>query len=221
MNKLLTGSGLVLLWLTSNAVAQEIGRIKREIPNQVGVYEMSGSTTNISSSDIVTILRNGKRLGEATVTKVSPTSLILSLKGNFPVSTNDVVEFSRKASPTANSAADGFIEIGSEGNGALSHTFYLDSQQVTKLDKNSCRVRVKVGAKSKVYTADPVLNSSFFLWLDIYRDGTFQEANEIVSTAYIKDTGEPQIGPWKERRRIERGSWQATLYKTLFPDEKT
>lgn len=206
--------------ILTQTFAQQFGAIKRELVEQVGVYEVVGDFQGIKISDIVGISHQGKKLGEATVVKISTSSILVSLKGVFSVSINDRVEFARTSTPVSSSSNDDFMEIGTEGNGALSFTFFLYNT-IKKIDDDTFRVRIKVRSKSTVYAGDPALNSTYFLWLSICRDGTFDEANEVVSNAYIKDTGEPQIGPWKGRRRIPRATWQATLYKIVFPDERT
>lgn len=206
--------------MSTLALAQELGSIKRELVDQVGVYEVVGNSQNLKVSDIVAVSRKGKKLGEATVVKISNGSFTVSLRGIFSVSVNDSVEFARPSSSVGASSGDDFVEIGTEGDGALSFT-YLLYKTIKQIDDNTFRVRIKVRSKSKVYVGDPVLNSTYFLWLTIYRDGTYDEANEVVSNDYIKDTGEPKIGPWKGRSRIARASWRAILYRTIFPDERT
>ena len=82
-------SFLLISSMSTLALAQELGSIKRELVDQVGVYEVVGNSQNLKVSDIVAVSRKGKKLGEATVVKISNGSFTVSLRGIFSVSVND------------------------------------------------------------------------------------------------------------------------------------
>lgn len=90
--------------LTLTAGAQVQGSIGREIPDQVGVYEvrLSGEGKPLKVSDIITVSHGGQQIGEATVLSVNGSaSCIVSLRGDFKVIAGDTVQYARSASQVA------------------------------------------------------------------------------------------------------------------------
>ena len=94
----------LLAALTLTATAQVRGAIGREIPDQVGVYEvrLSGEGQALKVSDIITVSHGGQPIGEATVLSVNGlASCLVSLRGDFKVSAGDSVQYARSASQVA------------------------------------------------------------------------------------------------------------------------
>ena len=72
-----------------------VGTVEAEVPDQVAVYRCRpGPMTGLKPGDVVSLVRAGTPLGEATVLRVSP-ELRISLKGLFECAPGDLLVFSR------------------------------------------------------------------------------------------------------------------------------
>lgn len=87
---------LVATLLALPAQAQHLGTIGKEVPGQIGVYEVRlEAGAALKRGDIVSIDHGGKRAGEAAVLSVESTSAQVTLRGVFDVSPGDPVAFAR------------------------------------------------------------------------------------------------------------------------------
>ncbi len=102
---------VLLLWLflATSGLAQELGVVGPELPSQIGVFSLKLLPgASVKPGDIVSVQRDGAKLGEATVLRVDgPESAVISLKGVFATRAGDRVEFARSAvapAPTASTS---------------------------------------------------------------------------------------------------------------------
>lgn len=94
------------------AQAQELGKVLREVPDQICVYVVSrAGNTELKKGDIVTV-HSSPEEGEAWVMSVSPDSFEISLKGVFDVAVGDEVSFSRAANKPTGDWGQGGADAG-------------------------------------------------------------------------------------------------------------
>lgn len=93
---------LMLLLLLARAglalpMGAVVGKVESEVPGQVAVFQCQpGPMVGLKPGDVVSLVRSGAKLGEATVLRAAP-DLVISLKGVFECAPGDLVVYLRRA----------------------------------------------------------------------------------------------------------------------------
>lgn len=197
---------------------QSQGAIVREDKSQVGVFEVRGSG-ELKRYDIVSVSRNGKVLGEATVTQVGSGSCKVSLKGNYNVQSGDSISFARHMGTVK--PPDEWELIASETFMGTVFSKYLETASVKQIDKDTFNCNVRTTTKDpQDKRGDRVSNYKYA----IFRDGTYREFEYRVygegtvagSTTSLRETGSVSD---RHPHNIIKTDWVARLYYRFFPEE--
>jgi hypothetical protein len=73
-----------------------LGNISKESNEGVDNYEIQVKVTGLNLGDIVEVSHDAKVIGEATIIKLTPDSITISLKGSFVATIGDKVVFARR-----------------------------------------------------------------------------------------------------------------------------
>ena len=98
--------------------------LSKEIPAQVGVFSVTLLPgANLKPGDIVSVLRDGSKLGEATVLRLDASgNAYISLKGVFDAQPGDRVDFARSAAVPAPAPSPSATTAASSGKLVYTHT---------------------------------------------------------------------------------------------------
>jgi hypothetical protein len=216
------GAALMTHGAAFSAPAQSglpLGVIKQEIPGGVGDFQVNGNGDGLRRYDIVTVVREGKELGEAMVVKASPGGFTINLKGVYTVRPGDRVVFARHpGTPLAQSPWELLME---KDDGLLKESCYLETASIKSLGNDEVTCRMKT-----VYSSgnDPLLQtgegpSSSFMVFEVYRNGTCSEFTETTTGQNTLTGPRTYLDRASRHASIERGSIEEKLFQRIFPDD--
>ena len=83
---------ILILLLTWVSLAEPVGTVRGEVPDQAGFYKVKlRGNLRPKVGDKVVVQRKGEKVGEATVTKVRKGRCMISPVGGYPVLIGDEV----------------------------------------------------------------------------------------------------------------------------------